>query len=135
MPKFVGEFTFFGDTDAWVKYLNAYDQHGWGWTIWSYKMISVGYWDNSWGIVVQKLHLYNKNGELQDNDPTNDNLKLDLREASFEEIKAAWSDQKTKHGDQDGVYTYVDQWNDDGTVKRYATTYRALMEYFAQFEE
>ena len=49
VPKFVGEFTFFGDTDAWVKYLNAYDNHGWGWTIWSYKMISVGYWDNSWG--------------------------------------------------------------------------------------
>lgn len=135
VPKFIGEFTFFGDTDAWVKYLNAYDQHGWGWTIWSYKMISVGYWDNSWGIVVQKLHLYNKNGELQDSDPENDNLKLDLRTATFEEIMAAWSDQKTAHGDQEGVYSYVDQWNSDGTVKKYATTYSALMEYFAQLEK
>lgn len=135
VPKMVGEFTFFGDTDAWVKYLNAYDQHGWGWTIWSYKMISVGYWDNSWGIVVQKLHLYNKNGELQDNDSENDNLKLDLRTATFDEIKAAWSDQNTAYGEQEGVYTYVDEWNADGTVKKYATTYRALMEYFAQLEQ
>lgn len=132
VPKFVGEFTFFGDEDAWVEYLNKYDQHGWGWTIWSYKMISVGYWDNSWGLVVQKLHLYNKDGQLEDNDPTNDNLKLDLRTATYDEILAAWSDQKTSYGDQEGVYTYVDEWNADGTVKKYATTYRALTRYFAQ---
>jgi aryl-phospho-beta-D-glucosidase BglC (GH1 family) len=131
VPKLVGEFTFFDDTDAWVKYLNAYDQHGWGWTIWSYKMISVGYWDNSWGIVVQKLHLYNKEGQLQDNDPTNDNLKLDLRYASYDEIMSAWSDQTTSYGDQEGVYTFVDSIDDNGNVK-YATTYRALLEYFAQ---
>ena len=131
VPKLVGEFTFFDDTTAWVKYLNAYDQHGWGWTIWSYKMISVGYWDNSWGIVVQKLHLYNKEGQLKDNDPTNDNLKLDLRYASYDEIMAAWSDQKTSYGDQEGVYTFIDEVKDDGTLK-YATTYRALLEYFAQ---
>lgn len=131
VPKLVGEFTFFDDTNAWVKYLNAYDQHGWGWTIWSYKMISVGYWDNSWGIVVQKLHLYNKDGQLKDSDPTNDNLKLDLRYASYDEIMSAWSDQKTAYGDQEGVYTFVDSVDDNGNVK-YATTYRALLEYFAQ---
>ena len=134
VPKFVGEFTFFDDTNAWVKYLNAYDQHGWGWTIWSYKMISVGYWDNSWGLVVQKLHLYNKNGELKDGDPSNDNLKLDLREATFDEILEAWSNQKTSYGDQEGVYTFVDNVDKDGNIK-YATTYRALTEYFAQFKK
>ena len=134
VPKFVGEFTFFDDTNAWVKYLNVYDQHGWGWTIWSYKMISVGYWDNSWGLVVQKLHLYNKNGELDDGDPSNDNLKLDLRDASFEEILEAWSNQKTSYGEQEGVYTFVDNVDKDGKVK-YATTYRALTEYFAQFKK
>ena len=131
VPKFVGEFTFFDNTDAWVKYLNAYDQHGWGWTIWSYKMISVGYWDNSWGLVVQKLHLYNKDGQLKDNDPTNDNLKLDLREASFDEVLNAWSNQKTSYGDQEGVYTFIDNVDGNGNIK-YATTYRALTEYFAQ---
>ena len=131
VPKFVGEFTFFDNTDAWVKYLNAYDQHGWGWTIWSYKMISVGYWDNSWGLVVQKLHLYNKDGQLKDNDPANDNLKLDLREASFDEILNAWSNQKTSYGDQEGVYTFIDNVDGNGNIK-YATTYRALTEYFAQ---
>ena len=94
-------------------------------------MISVGYWDNSWGIVVQKLHLYNKEVQLKDNDPTNDNLKLDLRYASYDEIMAAWSDQKTSYGDQEGVYTFIDEVKDDGTLK-YATTYRALLEYFAQ---
>jgi hypothetical protein len=94
-------------------------------------MISVGYWDNSWGIVVQKLHLYNKNGELNDGDPNNDNLKLDLRDATFDEIYAAWSDQKTAYGDQEGVYTFIDRVDEDGTI-HYATTYRALLEYFSQ---
>ncbi len=131
VPKLVGEFTFFDNTDAWVKYLNKYDQWGWGWTIWSYKMISVGYWDNSWGLVVQKLHLYNKDGQLTDADPTNDNLKLDLRTASYEEILAAWSDQKTAWAGDDGVYTFIDDANKTGNDK-YATTYRALKEYFDQ---
>ncbi len=131
VPKFVGEFTFFDNEGAWIEYLNKYDQRGWGWTIWSYKMISVGYWDNTWGLVVQKLHLYNKNGELTDGDPSNDNLKLDLRDATYEEILSAWSDQKTAYGDQEGVYTFIDNRDENGNII-YSKTYKVLMEYFAQ---
>ena len=133
VPKLVGEFTFFGDQDAWVKYLNQYDQMGWGWTIWNYKIISVGYWDNSWGLVVQKLHLYNKDGLA--GDPSVDNLKLDIRTASYEEILAAWSNQKTAYGDQEGVYTFVDSYNSDGTVKKYGDLYTALTNYFEQLDK
>lgn len=131
VPKLVGEFSFFGNEDDWVKYLNKYDQMGWGWTVWSYKTISVGWWDNSWGLVVQKLHLYNKNGELNDNDPTNDNLKLDIRTASYGEILAAWSNQTTAYGDQEGVYTYI---NNFSTGEK-GVLYRALERYFAQQEK
>ena len=134
VPKLVGEFTFFDNEEAWVTYLNEYDQRGWGWTIWSYKMISVGYWDNTWGVVVQKLHLYNDDGVLTDGDYSNDNLKLDLRDASFEEILAAWSDQKTAYGDQEGVYTFVDNVGANGEIK-YSKTYRVLLEYFAQLNK
>lgn len=134
VPKLIGEFTFFDDEGAWIEYLNKYDQRGWGWTIWSYKMISVGYWDNTWGLVVQKLHLYNDEGVLTDGDYSNDNLKLDLRTATFEEILAAWSDQKTAYGDQEGVYTFIDNVDKEGNVT-YSKTYRVLLEYFAQFEE
>ena len=131
VPKLVGEFSFFDDEEAWVEYLNKYDQMGWGWTIWNYKIISLGWWDNSWGLVVQKLHLYNKDGSSLDNDSTNDNLKLDIRDASYEEILAAWSNQKTAYGDQEGVYTYVDNFE----TGKGGVLYRALTKYFAQFEE
>ena len=133
VPKLVGEFTFFDNEDAWIEYLNEYDQRGWGWTIWSYKMISVGYWDNTWGVVVQKLHLYNDEGVLTDGDYTNDNLKLDLRTATYEEILEAWSNQQTAYGDQDGVYTFVDKKDADGNIK-YSKTYKVLLEYFEQFK-
>ena len=122
VPKLVGEFTFFDDEGAWIEYLNEYDQHGWGWTIWSYKTISVGYWDNTWGIVVQKLHLYNDEGVLTDGDYSNDNLKLDLRNATYDDIFAAWSNQKTAYGDEEGVYTFIDKVNDDGSIN-YSKTY------------
>ena len=129
VPKFVGEFSFFGNDAAWEHYLAQYDQLGWGWTTWSYKMISVGYWDNTWGIVVQKLNLSNDKGVLTDGDTSNDNLKLDLNTASYDEILEAWSNQETTYGDQEGVYTFVDQVKDDGTVK-YGQMYRILIDYF-----
>ena len=133
VPKFVGEFNLFGDEGEWATYLAKYDNLGWGWTIWSHKVISVGYWDNSWGIVVQKLHLYNDDGVLTDGDYSNDNLKLDLRTASYDEILAAWSNQTTAYGDQEGVYTFVDEVK-DGNVK-YGTTYRVLLAYFESIKK
>ena len=94
-------------------------------------------------LVITGVDLYSK-GEYQaakavlknvaDNDPSNDNLKLDLRDATFEEILNAWSDQKTAYGDQEGVYTFIDNVDENGNEK-YATTYRALKEYFEQFEK
>ena len=126
VPKFVGEFNFFGDTGEWAKYLPQYDKLGWGWTIWSHKVISVGWWDNSWGIVVQKLHLYNDEGVLTDGDYSNDNLKVDLRYDSYEDILAAWSNQATEYGDQKGVYTFID----DYKTGKYGTTYQVLLDYF-----
>ena len=116
VPKFVGEFNFFGDKDAWSKYLNHYDQLGWGWTVWSYKIISVGWWDNSWGLVVNKMFLEN-DAET----PIEDyKLKLDIREASFEEIMNVWSNEQTKYNGQEGNYKLYE----DGTL------YHVFKEYF-----
>jgi hypothetical protein len=83
VPKFVGEFTFFDEKDEWIKWLNQYDQMGWNWAIWNYKATTPGWWDTSWGMYVQRLHLYDGN------------LKLDLRTATYDEIKAVWSDEGT----------------------------------------
>lgn len=116
VPKFVGEFNFFGDTASWSKYLNQYDQLGWGWTIWSYKIVSVGWWDSSWGLVVHKLNLQN-----DANTPIDDyRLKLDLRTASYDEIMTVWSNEQTKYGEQDGSYKLYK----DGTL------YHVLKDYF-----
>jgi hypothetical protein len=56
---------------------------GWNWAIWNYKTTTPGWWDSSWGMYVQRLHLYDGN------------LKLDLRTATYDEIKAVWSDEGT----------------------------------------
>ena len=116
VPKFVGEFNFFGDKDAWAYYLNRYDQLGWGWTIWSYKIVSVGWWDNSWGLVVNKMFLENEPGT-----PIEDyKLKLDIRTASYDDIMGAWSNEITKYNGQEGYYRLYE----DGTL------YLVLKDYF-----
>ena len=100
VPKLVGEFNFFNDQTAWAKYLKHYDDLGWGWTVWSYKIVSVGWWDNSWALAVNKLNLQNDaNTPLEDY-----RLKLDLRTASYEEILAVWSGEQTQYADQEGAY-------------------------------
>ena len=123
VPKFVGEFNFFGDSDAWNQYLKLYDQMGWGWTIWSYKIISVGWWDNSWGIVVNRLNLQNK--DIYNIPEEERNLKLDLRTATYDEILDAWSNQKTEYDGQEGVYKIYDD----------SVTYNALVKYFKELNE
>ena len=118
IPKFIGEFNFFGDEASWSKYLAQYDELGWGWTIWSYKIVSVGWWDSSWGLVVNKLNIQN-----DADTPIEDyKLKLDLRTASYEEIMEVWSNEHTNYNGQDGAYKLYH----DGTL------YNVLKEYFGE---
>ena len=116
VPKLVGEFNFFGDKGAWLEYLPLYDEWGLGWTIWSYKTITTGWWDSSWGILVNKMWLLpDENGNVV--------LKTDLRTASYDEIYELWSNQHTDNGSNDGQYKIH---SDD------SLTYHALLEYFAK---
>jgi aryl-phospho-beta-D-glucosidase BglC (GH1 family) len=118
VPKFVGEFNFFDAPQEWAQYLAEYDNLGWGWTIWSYKIVSVGYWDNSWGLVVNKLNIQN-----DPETPVEDyRLKLDIRTASYEEMLAAWSAEQTQYGGQTGAYKLYA----DGLM------YNVLKEYFGE---
>ena len=126
VPKFVGEFNFFGNEDTWHEYLGAYDQTGLGWTIWSYKIVSVGWWDTSWGMCVNRMKLDNKGIENQ----ADFQLKLDLRTASYDEIYEAWSSQATDTTpdvieEEEGRYG-VYRFNDD------SQTVRVIKEYFAK---
>ena len=84
VPIYIGEFNFFDKKDEWIKWLNEYDERGLNWSIWSYKTISVGWWDMSWRIYVYKMNL------------RDEKLKLDVRTATYEEIKEVWSNQGTK---------------------------------------
>ena len=113
VPKYIGEFSFFSDEDAWIKYLNQFDKMGFGWTFWSYKTISVGWWDSSWGIYVQKMNLENKNGVT--GDPNVDRLKTDVRTASYEQLYDEWSKQETTRW-----------YNPDGVM------YKIINRYFEQ---
>lgn len=116
VPKFVGEFNFFANEEAWGKYLNRYDELGWGWTVWSYKIVSVGWWDNSWGIAVNKMNLQNG----ADTPKEDYKLKLDIRTASYEEIMEMWSHEQTQYAGQEGSYKIYE----DGVL------YNVLKKYF-----
>lgn len=118
VPKFVGEFNFFGAKDEWAKYLVQYDELGWGWTIWSYKIVSVGWWDSSWGLVVNKLNIQN----APDTPIEDYKLKLDLRTASYDEIMAVWSAEQTQYDGQEGSYKLYG----DGML------YSVLKDYFGE---
>ena len=118
VPKFVGEFNFFGDKASWSKYLAQYDELGWGWTIWSYKIVSVGWWESSWGLVVNKLNIQN-----DADTPIEDyKLKLDLRTASYEEIMEVWSNEYTSYNGQEGAYKLYHN----------GTLYNVFKEYFGE---
>ncbi len=82
-PKYIGEFNFFNQKEEWLKYLNEFDLRGFSWSIWSYKTISVGWWDSSWGVYIDKMNL------------KNEKLKLDVRTATYDEIYDVWSNQET----------------------------------------
>lgn len=118
VPKLVGEFNFFGNKDAWSKYLVQYDELGWGWTIWSYKIATPGWWDSSWGLVVNKMNIQNPAGTPI----KNYKLKLDLRTASYEEILAVWSAEHTQYDGQEGAYK----------LYRDGMLYGVLKDYFGE---
>ncbi len=119
VPKFIGEFNFFGDKEEWLTYLNCYDQTGLGWTVWSYKIVSVGWWDSSWGMCIYKMDLQNDLSKPLDEY----NLKLDIRTATYEEIYAEWSTQFTDDGVNNGKYKFD---SEDSLLCQ------VIKEYFAQ---
>lgn len=73
VPLFVGEFTFFTNTDSWEYGLSVFDEQGWSYTSWTYKVAGAG---SSWGMYT-----------MPKNDSTNVNINTD----SFDTIKAKWS--------------------------------------------
>jgi aryl-phospho-beta-D-glucosidase BglC (GH1 family) len=70
VPTFVGEFTCFGEIDAWYYTLEQYNANGFHWTSWAYKSVS-DY--GSWGI-------YNHNPG-----------KVDIYNDSYDTIADKWS--------------------------------------------
>lgn len=73
VPVFVGEFTLFQSMDAWRFALSTYEDEGWSWTIWTYKVTG----RSSWG-------LFNVLGE-----------KADIYNDSAEKIEKIWKQQGT----------------------------------------
>src|SRR5699024_2872024 len=47
VPVFVGEFTFFENIDSWEYGLSTFEQEGWSYTSWTYKVSGQ---DSSWGM-------------------------------------------------------------------------------------
>lgn len=83
VPYLVGEFSFFHEPEEWQKWLKYYDDSGFSWTIWNYKIVTYGWWDSSWGLYVYKMNL------------VDEELKLDLCTATYDEIYSVWSKLKT----------------------------------------
>lgn len=47
VPVFIGEFTFFANTESWSRCLALFEQEGWSWTTWTFKVTGTG---SSWGL-------------------------------------------------------------------------------------
>ena len=69
VPTFVGEFTCFEQENAWKNAMSTFNQQGWHWTTWSYKVTG----NSSWGI-------YNHNPQT-----------VDIYSDSASTIKSKWS--------------------------------------------
>lgn len=69
-PLLVGEFTFFSNTDSWNKGLKVFEDQGWSYTTWTYKVTGEG---SSWGLY------------------TKVNNPVDIYNDSVETIESKWS--------------------------------------------
>ncbi|MEK3865880.1 cellulase family glycosylhydrolase [Paenibacillus sp. FSL H7-0716] len=59
VPTYIGEFTSFDQEDAWKNTMSTFNQQGWSWTTWTYKVTGT---NSSWGIYThnpQKVDIYN----------------------------------------------------------------------------
>ena len=101
VPVFIGEFTCFSDKGAWLKTLNMFDERYYSWTIWSYKVISQGWWDNSWGIKVNKLYHDEKNGKMKTNVST----------CTYEEYIETCNSMKNEHSETGVLKEVIDEYN------------------------
>lgn len=73
VPVFVGEFTFFSNMKSWEYGLDIFDEQGWSYTSWTYKVAGDG---SSWGMYTM---------------PKNDNTSVDIYNDSYETILEKWT--------------------------------------------
>nr|WP_284248216.1 hypothetical protein [Tetragenococcus halophilus] len=73
VPVFVGEFTFFENEDSWEYGLGTFDDEGWSYTSWTYKVAGE---NSSWGMYTS---------------PRTSNEVADIYNDSFETIYEKWS--------------------------------------------
>lgn len=78
VPMLVGEFTHFNLPSAWEYALSAYQEMGWNWTVWTYKVMG----DSSWGIYDY---------------PDLDKISVDIYNDDYETILYKWSNLNTKN--------------------------------------
>lgn len=90
VPSYIGETSFFGNTQSWTKCLSELNSAEINWTLWSYKVKGNG--TNTWG-------LYNMN--IPDADLVND---------SYDTIKEKWAASKTdKAYTNNAIHLIVDK--------------------------
>ena len=100
VPVFVGEFTFFSNEVSWDYGLEIFNEQGWSYTSWTYKVSG----DNSsWGMYTM---------------PDNSSTKVDIYNDSFETIKAKWSSFNFTRNDKyaDKLSKYMKETTADETA-------------------
>ncbi|MBS4178722.1 chitobiase/beta-hexosaminidase C-terminal domain-containing protein [Lederbergia citrea] len=92
VPLLVGEFTLFNNLQSWDYALSVYEEQGWSFTTWTYKVTGQG---SSWGMY------------------TGDPLKVNIQKDSEAEIRNKWSNVGT-----DTIFTRNDYIAD--TIRNYS---------------
>lgn len=95
VPYYIGEFTFFEDEKAWEEQLSMYEKRGYSYSMWTYKASVTGWWTTSWSIYTQKLNL------------VDGKTKINLKTATFDEIKTAFENTNTTNCELSNTYRYV----------------------------
>lgn len=89
VPVYVGEFTCFDEEDAWENAMSTYNEQGWNWTTWTYKVTGT----SSWGI-------YNYSAS-----------SVDIYNDSADTIRAKWSAVGTSSGSANAkIYNVVSKY-------------------------
>lgn len=94
VPYYCGEFTCFDDEGVWKERMALYDKRAYSYSLWNYKIISLGWWTTTRGVKNVVLNL--QEGKT----------KTNLKTATYDELLSMAESVNSKNCQNSNTYTY-----------------------------